>query len=227
MGRIRVIGSALSVLIALMSISITGHAQSREERAHSFELSVSGGVGLTSHDASLASIRRADAEAYRGVRPLLGLSFGYVLPDRSTSIGLEWANISIEANLRDNTILSRAGVNLYGLRVADYRPILTEGLEFLTFGTVGLAHGYNSYSTLEDGTPYGKAQALGVGVKLGCGLRFRLSSNSAVELQGGAIESILFKWRGDEAVIRPEAYSYGSRNSYGLFYTSLSYSILF
>lgn len=215
-------------LAALLTLTTTGAAQTREDfRAPSFELTLTQGAGLTTPDASLASIRRADAEAYRGMRPIMGLSLGYRLRDRATTIGLEWSNISMETNLQGHTLLSEAAVDLFGIHVVDYHPFVMDRMELFTYATLGAAHASNAYTTLADSKEYGKAQAWGLGLKLGCGVRYRCTAHSAVELKGGAMDTYLFKWSGDEAVIHPEAYTYNSKNNYGLFYAALSYSILF
>lgn len=214
--------------IAYLILPTLAAAQTREDfKAPSFELTLTQGAGLTSPDASLASIRRADAEAYKGMRPIMGLSLGYHLSNRATTVGLEWSNISMEANLQDHTLLSEAAVDLFGIHVVDYHPFVMDRMELFTYATLGAAHASNVYTTLTDSKDYGKVQAWGLGIKLGCGIRYRCTAHSAVELKGGAMDAYLFKWSGDEAVIQPEAYTYSNKNNYGLFYAALSYSLLF
>lgn len=223
MARLTRLSLALATL--LMAVGMSAHAQ--EESRHSFELTATLGAGITNPDASLASIRRADAAAYRGARAIQGLSLGYCLPGTDVILSLDWSNVGMEVHLQDNSLLSRANLNLYGLKVMDRYPILGDRVDLLTYGTIGLAHAINDYTSLTDDKAYGKAWSLGLGLNLGCGLRYRLSRRSAVELKGGTIGTMLFKWRGDEAVIHPEAYSYKGYNRYGLFYTSLAYTVLF
>lgn len=214
--------------IAYLMLPTLGAAQTGEDfRAPSFELTLTQGAGLTTPDASLASMRRADAEAYRGMRPIMGLFLGYRFSNRATTVGLEWSNISMEANLQSHSLLSKAAVDLLGIHVVDYHPFVMDRMDLFTFATLGAAHASNVYTTLTDSKDYGKAQAWGLGLKLGCGVRYRCTAHSAVELKGGAMDAYLFKWSGDEAVIHPEAYTYNNKNNYGLFYAALSYSLLF
>lgn len=224
-GRIKLLAIAA---IACLILPALAAAQTREDfRVPSFELTLTQGAGLTTPDASLASIRRADAVAYRGMRPIMGLSLGYRLRDRATTVGLDWSNISMEANLQSHSLLSEAAVDLFGIHVVDYHPFVMNRMELFTYATLGAAHASNVYTTLTDSKDYGKAQAWGLGLKLGCGVRYRCTTHSAVELKGGAMDAYLFKWSGDEAVIHPEAYTYNNKNNYGLFYAALSYSLLF
>lgn len=224
-GRIQLLAIAA---IAYLILPTLAAAQTREDfRVPSFELTLTQGAGLTTPDASLASIQRADAVAYRGMRPIMGLSLGYRLRDRATTVGLDWSNISMEANLQSHSLLSEAAVDLFGIHVVDYHPFIMNRMELFTYATLGAAHASNVYTTLTDSKDYGKAQAWGLGLKLGCGVRYRCTTHSAVELKGGAMDAYLFKWSGDEAVIHPEAYTYNNKNNYGLFYAALSYSLLF
>lgn len=224
-GRIKLLAIAA---IACLILPALAAAQTREDfRVPSFELTLTQGAGLTTPDASLASIQRADAVAYRGMRPIMGLSLGYRLRDRATTVGLDWSNISMEANLQSHSLLSEAAVDLFGIHVVDYHPFIMNRMELFTYATLGAAHASNVYTTLTDSKDYGKAQAWGLGLKLGCGVRYRCTTHSAVELKGGAMDAYLFRWSGDEAVIHPEAYTYNNKNNYGLFYAALSYSLLF